>query len=375
MKRIFIASALLLAALTSCQSSKVNISGRFVGTQADMVYLEQTTALEHILLDSVRLDEEGHFNIKLDKVAATPSLYNVIIDQERIPLLLAGGDDIEINAAGKVSRNYTVEGSKESELLQIFNQSYIEGAMQLNSIIAKISEDLSEEQVKAISAEYSRLYLDIKKAQLHFIVENKSHIAAIYALHQRLPNDPYLFNGNSDVIYYRAVAEAVAEVYPDSPYLPILRSQIARMEAQIKLLSEIQESDIPEIKIPDMFGKDRSLTDLEGQVVLLHFWSAAAGNSNAMNADLKDLYAKYHDQGFEIYQVAVDTSKAIWINAIQEQKLPWISVCDLKGEASPTLGEYNVRKLPANYLINRNGQIVGKDLAGKDLENEIKRHI
>lgn len=129
MKRIFIASALLLAALTSCQSSKVNISGRFVGTQADMVYLEQTTALEHILLDSVRLDEEGHFNIKLDKVAATPSLYNVIIDQERIPLLLAGGDDIEINAAGKVSRNYTVEGSKESELLQIFNQSYIEGAM------------------------------------------------------------------------------------------------------------------------------------------------------------------------------------------------------------------------------------------------------
>ena len=210
---------------------------------------------------------------------------------------------------------------------------------------------------------------------MHFIVENKSHIAAIYALHQRLPNDPYLFNGNSDVIYYRAVAEAVAEVYPDSPYLPILRSQIARMEAQIKLLSEIQESDIPEIKIPDMFGKDRSLTDLEGQVVLLHFWSAAAGNSNAMNADLKDLYAKYHDQGFEIYQVAVDTSKAIWINAIQEQKLPWISVCDLKGEASPTLGEYNVRKLPANYLINRNGQIVGKDLAGKDLENEIKRHI
>ena len=71
----------------------------------------------------------------------------------------------------------------------------------------------------------------------------------------------------------------------------------------------------------------------------------------------------------------IGSAKAIWINAIQEQKLPWISVCDLKGEASPTLGEYNVRKLPANYLINRNGQIVGKDLAGKDLENEIKRHI
>ena len=210
---------------------------------------------------------------------------------------------------------------------------------------------------------------------MHFIVENKNNIAAVYALHQRLPNDPYLFNGNSDVIYYRAVAEAVAENYPDSPYLPILRSQIARMEAQIKLLSEIKESDIPEIKIPDMFGKERALTDLKGQVILLHFWSATAGNSNALNADLKDLYANYHDKGFEIYQVAIDTSKAAWINTIQAQKLPWISVCDLKGEASPAIGAYNVTKLPANYLIDRNGQIVGKDLEGDELEKAIKRHI
>ena len=375
MKRILIASALILAALTSCQSSKVNITGRFVGTEADMVYLEQATALEHILLDSVRMDEEGHFNLKLDKVASTPTLYNIIVDNERIPLLLMGGDNIELNAAGKASRNYTVEGSKESELLQFFNQNYIGGMMKLNSIIAKLSEELSEEEIKTISAEYSRLYLDIKKAQLHFIVENKNNIAAVYALHQRLPNDPYLFNGNSDVIYYRAVAEAVAENYPDSPYLPILRSQIARMEAQIKLLSEIKESDIPEIKIPDMFGKERALTDLKGQVILLHFWSATAGNSNALNADLKDLYANYHDKGFEIYQVAIDTSKAAWINTIQAQKLPWISVCDLKGEASPAIGAYNVTKLPANYLIDRNGQIVGKDLEGDELEKAIKRHI
>lgn len=375
MKRILIASALILAALTSCQSSKVNITGRFVGTEADMVYLEQATALEHILLDSVRMDEEGHFNLKLDKVASTPTLYNIIVDNERIPLLLMGGDNIELNAAGKASRNYTVEGSKESELLQFFNQNYIGGMMKLNSIIAKLSEGLSEEEIKTISSEYSRLYLDIKKAQLHFIVENKNNIAAVYALHQRLPNDPYLFNGNSDVIYYRAVAEAIAENYPDSPYLPILRSQIARMEAQIKLLSEIKESDIPEIKIPDMFGKERALTDLKGQVILLHFWSATAGNSNALNADLKDLYANYHDKGFEIYQVAIDTSKAAWINTIQAQKLPWISVCDLKGEASPAIGAYNVTKLPANYLIDRNGQIVGKDLEGDELEKAIKRHI
>jgi peroxiredoxin len=127
--------------------------------------------------------------------------------------------------------------------------------------------------------------------------------------------------------------------------------------------------------MPDMYGKEQSLSSLEGKVILLHFWSAAVGNSNAMNADLKEIYAKYHDQGFEIYQVGIDTSKALWINTIQEQQLPWISVSDMKGEASTSLGEYNVQRLPSNFLIDREGNIVAKDLVGDKLEAEIKKHI
>jgi alkyl hydroperoxide reductase subunit AhpC len=94
-----------------------------------------------------------------------------------------------------------------------------------------------------------------------------------------------------------------------------------------------------------------------------------------MNADLKDIYNEYKDQGFEIYQVAIDTSKALWINAVQEQKLPWISVCDLLGDASPALGAYNVTRLPANFLIDRNGNIAGKNLVGEELVAQIKKLI
>ena len=199
--------------------------------------------------------------------------------------------------------------------------------------------------------------------------------AAVYALHQRLLNDTYLFNGDSDVIYYRTVADAVEETYPDSHYLPILRSQIARMDAQISLLSQVKTTSFPEISMPDMYGKEQSLSALEGKLILLHFWSAAVGNSNSFNADLKKVYEKYHDQGLEIFQVAIDTSKALWINTIQEQQLPWISVSDLKGELSPVVGAYNVRSLPSNYLIDRNGNIAGKDLMGEKLEQAIKKNI
>ena len=375
MKRIFFVATVLLLALSSCQSSKVKITGRFVGSDANMVYLERNTTLEQTIIDSVKIAEDGSFALSINDAPATPTLYNVIFDNERIPLLVQRGDKINVQSAGSVLRNCEVSGSLETELLHSFNKEYISGVARLNEIISKYTNDLSEEQTKAVSKEYTELYRKIKRSQLRFIIEHKDRIAAIYALYQRIPNDANLFNGDSDVIYYRTVAEAVEQTYPESPYLPILRTQIARMDAQLNLLSNITETSFPEINMPDMYGNQKSLTALEGNVILLYFWSAAIGNGNAINADLKDIYAKYHDQGFEIYQVGIDTSKAAWINAVQEQKLPWISVSDLQGEASSSLKSYNISKLPANYLIDRKGNIVAKDLTGEKLEAEIKKHI
>ena len=376
MNRAIFAAVSLLATLASCQSSKVKITGRFVGSQADMVYLEQVGTLEHSVIDSIKLGEDGGFALKIDNGTTTPTLYNVIYDNERIPLLLKAGDRVTLRAAGSVLRNYTVEGALESELLREFNKSYIEGAIKLNDAVSRYTAaDIDEKQREEIAREYTQIYRDIKRNQLRFIVEHKDRIAAVYALRQRLPNDAYLFNGDSDVIYYRTVAEAIEQSYPDSPYLPILRSQIARMDAQISLLSQVKQTNFPEIEMPDMYGKEIKLSSLEGKVILLHFWSAAIGNGNAINADLKKIYEKYHDRGFEIYQVAVDTSKAAWINAVQEQQLPWISVSDLLGESSPALGVYNIGKLPSNYLIDRSGNIVAMDLAGDKLDAEIQKNI
>ena len=375
MKKIFFVATVLLMALSSCQSSKVKISGRFVGSDANMVYLERNTTLEQAIIDSVKIAEDGSFTLKISDAPSTPTLYNVIYNNERIPLLVQGGDKINVQSAGSVLRNCEVSGSLESELLHKFNKEYISGVAQLNQIISKYTDDLSEEQTKAVSKEYTDLYRKIKRNQLRFIIENKDRIAAIYALYQRIPNDANLVNGDSDVIYYRTVAEAIEQTYPESPYLPILRTQIARMDAQLNLLSNIKETSFPEIKMADMYGNQKSLAALEGNVILLHFWSVAIGNGNAINADLKEIYAKYHEQGFEIYQVGIDTSKAAWINAVQEQQLPWISVSDLQGQASSSLKSYNITKLPANYLIDRKGNIVAKDLTGEKLEAEIKKHI
>ena len=376
MKKLFFAVIAMTFALTACQQSKVDINGRFVGSDAEMVYLEQTTTLEQKLIDSVKLAEDGSFKLKIEDASSTPALYNIIYNGDRVPLLLSAGEKVTINAAGNILRNYTIEGSQESMLVHSFNKEYIEGVIKLNEILSKYtSQDLSKEEQLDIAKQYTQLRNEIKRAQLRFIIEHKENIAAVYALYQRLPNDQHLFNGDSDVIYYRTVADGIEQNYPNSPYLTILRSQIARMDAQLNLLAEMKTVNFPEIAMQDMYGDTQRLSSLEGKVILLHFWSATVGNSNAMNADLKEIYTKYKEQGFEIFQVAVDTSKALWINAVQEQKLPWISVSDLLGEASPTLGAYNITNLPANFLIDREGNIVGKNLAGDKLDAEIKKLI
>lgn len=141
-------------------------------------------------------------------------------------------------------------------------------------------------------------------------------------MYQRLPGETYLFNLDGDVIYYRMVAEAIEERYPESSYLPLLASEIARMDARQNLMSNIAETNFPDVELPDMFGRKVRLSSLQGKVVLVDFWSAELGNSNAINAELKEVYAEYADRGFEIYQIGVDVSKDIWINAVQEQQLP-----------------------------------------------------
>lgn len=373
-RNLFVALA-AAAVLCACQSSKVKISGRFVGSDAGEVYLERVTPLAQAIIDTATLDKEGGYRFDVRGVGKTPSLYNMVYNGERIPLFIAGGDRLTVSSVGSVVRNYTVAGSEESELLRSFYQAFVIGAQHLDNIASRFAaEGLTDENRKALAKAYTDEYYRIRREQLRFIIENKSSLAAVYALYQRLPGDTNLFNGDSDVVYFRTVAEALEERYPESPYLQTLLGEIARMDARINLASKIVEAGYPDLEMADVYGKKVRLSSLAGKVVLLDFWSAELGSSNALNAELKQIYAKYAGAptAFEVYQVAIDTSKPLWISAVQEQQLPWISVSDLRGRASSALGLYNVQKLPANFLIDKQGSIVAKDIYGKSLEEKLE---
>ena len=101
-----------------------------------------------------------------------------------------------------------------------------------------------------------------------------SYSSAILA--QRLPDEKYLVNSESDLIYFRTVADAVCKRYPTSPFVVTLRNDVARMEAQTSLLNTIEERDYPDIVADDMYGNKVKLSEFEGNVILVDFWALQA---------------------------------------------------------------------------------------------------
>jgi hypothetical protein len=189
MKNFWLKIAIVAIAVVSvigCRSNDVDISGRFVGLNSNMVYLEQISATGQNIIDSVALDNGGGYRFKIENVAATPSLYNVIYSSERIPLLVSRGEKISLNAMGSALLNYTVSGSEESELLRKFNKEFIEGQLELNKTVQNYYSADGETR-KQLAVRYKLIYNDIKRKQISFIIENKGRLASVYALYQRLP--------------------------------------------------------------------------------------------------------------------------------------------------------------------------------------------
>lgn len=363
-------AAVVIFSLVDFNNANAKISGRFVGLNADMVYLEKTKVAGGEIVDSVALDQDGYYQLEVKNLPETPSLYHVIYNKGRIPLLISRGENIELKAMGNVLMSYTVSGSRESELLRIFNKEFIDGQFALDKIVRKYRMVDSISMV-GLDQQYSATYHAIKRKQIAFIIEHKASLAALYALYQRLPGDQHLTNIESDLIYYRTVLDAVSVKYPNSPFLLSLSNDIASLAARISLKKEIELRAYPELNGRDMYGNEVKLSSLDGNIILVDFWSAELGNSNIINADLKEIYERYKPHGFRVYQVSADISKVAWITAVQGQRLPWISVCDFAGEMSQMLRAYNVQRLPTNYLIDRNGNIIAKNLYGKALEHRL----
>ncbi|MBQ5594668.1 MAG: redoxin domain-containing protein [Alistipes sp.] len=378
MKRVIFAIAMMVGVVscaTDANKCNTTISGRFVGSCADSIFLERVSDsfAEPTRVAAVRLEDNGAFRFELAiEEDASPRFYRISNNHGSRPvtLVVAPEDDITLESVGDIFLNYEVEGSEESALIREFNREYFKACDRLALIAEGLGTRASYNEREAYLAAQQAI-----QAQMRFVGSHTNSLAAIYAMRHSVAEQyiPQLDGHGISVVHYRAVLDGVSKRYPDSPYIAIVEREIAEVEAMIDLVGSVQIASYPDIELEDMYKVKHKLSELDGKVVLLYFWTLESALCNNINAELKELYAKYKEQGFEVYHISADSDIAVWIEAVRQQQHPWISLYG--GNSMDVFTLYNVSKLPTAYLIDRNGDMSVAPLNMTALERELRRAL
>lgn len=114
------------------------------------------------------------------------------------------------------------------------------------------------------------------------------------------------------------------------------------------------------------------LSSFSQKVVLLEFWGSWCGPCRKANPELVKIYGEFKNQGFEIVGVGAETKRESWLQAIKEDNLPWTNVTDLKGSKNKAALIYSVSYYPTNFLIDKDGKVIARDLKGNALRKKLK---
>ena len=382
MKHIFKVAAVILAAMTaaSCSNNKFNVEGQIANAGDSVLYFENV-GLEGIqVLDSVKLSGDGSFAFSGDPTEA-PEFYRLRIADQIINVSIDSTETVLIKAEYPgMAANYTVSGSDNCEKIRELTMKQMD--LQAKAIAIQQNTALG---VKVIGDSIQSLINAYKDDVMkNYIYKEPNKAYAYFALFQTI-GQWLIFNPRTekeDIRAFAAVATSWDTYYPHAERgqnlhniaIEGMKNQriVAAQNQDLEVdASKVSEAGVFDVALTDNRGQMRHLTDLKGQVVLLDFHIFAMDESPARILMLRELYNKYHAQGFEVYQVSLDPDEHFWKQ--QTAALPWVSVRDADGVNSQRLMLYNVLSIPDFFLIDRGNNIVTRAANIKDLEAEIKK--
>jgi peroxiredoxin len=381
MKHIWKAAAVILAATTiaSCDNNKFHVEGQIANAKDSVLYFENVGIEQVNVLDSVKLGEDGQFSFS-ESAPAAPEFYRLRIYDQIINVSIDSTETVTIQAQyPQMATDYEVSGSDNCKKIKELALKQIDLHKQAMAIQqnTELGVDEANDSILKIIDSYKQ---DIKA---NYIFKEPMKAYSYFALFQTLGNW-LLFNPRSnkdDIKVFAAVATSWDTYYPHAERgqnlhniaIEGMKNQRIVEEQQNQTIdaSKVTEAGVLDIALTDNKGQVRHLTDLKGKVVLLDFHVFALEDSPARILMLRELYNKYQAQGFEVYQVSLDTDEHFWKQ--QTAALPWVSVRDADGVQSQRLLLYNIQSIPEFFLIDRGNNLVKRSAQIKDLEAEIRK--
>ena len=251
------------------------------------------------------------------------------------------------------------------------NQAYKEFNDQIRAY-NKIKSDNSQKFKQARLEQDGMLVTEIQKENRALIEEEKNY------------KRQFIIDNNNSIFSVLLLGEMVSRKEVNateaSSIVKNLSPKIAasnNTKSLVTLINSMRKADVggkaPDFTAPTPEGDMLSLNEVLGKYTIIDFWASWCKPCRRENPNVVKVYNKYHDKGLNIISVSLvkDGQRERWLKAISDDNLTWSHVTNLKFWSDPIAKLYNVRSIPATFLLDENGVIIDKNLRGVALENKI----
>jgi peroxiredoxin len=376
MKKVLFLLISMVAVMTSCNSAgdgnKYTIDGVVKNTASKTIYLEQLNLQKVTVIDTAKIDASGNFHLSS---AAEKGFYRLRVDNQHMWLMLLENKAYKAELNTDNVMDYKIKGAPLNDEFQegvkVISESQIKLQGMKMSFQQQQSQGAGEDVLKKLAAE-----IDVEQQKFEDQVKKKAEakdpILALYFT-SFLRMDKYPEEN-------KRMVERLQKEAPSSSYTTEMVTQYSTIQQQIKAQETAKKAEgataigavAPDLAFAGPDGKTLKLSDLRGKIVLLDFWASWCRPCRMENPNVVAAYKKFKDKGFTVYSVSLDQNGDSWKAAIQQDGLIWPNhVSDLKGWQSEPARMYGVQGIPAQFLLDKDGKIIAKNLRGADLENKL----
>lgn len=366
MKKILLIFAASILLVSCNEDSGYTVKGTIdESLNGKMLYVSHLTDNNaSVKIDSTTISE-GKFNLALPE---TDKQYLAFISIEGVRTNLpyiAENSPVNLTVYKDSMRTSLVDGGANNAIFS----DYIAHVLKTNRMITENQQDaqkaMQESEGEADIEKYktinSELLENDKLYKMKIAKEHKNSMVAVMALTDLT---------NVKTIPVNDIRTMYADLSADVKATP-LGKNLSQMLAS-KSATEIG-ARAPEFAAPTPDGDMLSLTDALGKVTIVDFWASWCKPCRIENPNVVRVYEKYHDKGLNIIGVSLDkkNAKERWLKAIADDNLTWQHVSNLEFWQEPVAKLYNVRAIPATFILDEEGNIIAKNLRGKALEDKM----